>query len=104
MDRLSQRDVMKLQPHPGTTILFCAIKENPRTINCGVLICRLRPLDTGLAGVWRNETIRRGAGLVASSQQKNGPAIRAICERGVRTLWRLVRGRKGLYSLTSPST
>ncbi|WP_454871382.1 hypothetical protein [Paraburkholderia xenovorans] len=30
MNRLSQRDVMKLRPHPGTTILFCAIKENPR--------------------------------------------------------------------------
>ncbi|NKJ50755.1 hypothetical protein CIC12_29345 [Burkholderia sp. SG-MS1] len=32
--RLSQRDVMKLRPHPGTTILFCAIKENPRRKNC----------------------------------------------------------------------
>ncbi|MBC8738096.1 hypothetical protein F6X40_14975 [Paraburkholderia sp. UCT31] len=33
-DPLSQCDVMKLRTHPGTTILFCAIKENPRRKNC----------------------------------------------------------------------
>ncbi|NUX54809.1 hypothetical protein FSB65_15420 [Paraburkholderia sp. JPY418] len=35
-DPLSQCDVMKLRTHPGTTILFCAIKENPRRKNCCV--------------------------------------------------------------------
>ncbi|ACD14882.1 hypothetical protein Bphyt_0457 [Paraburkholderia phytofirmans PsJN] len=104
MDRLSQRDVMKLRPHPGTTILFCAIKENPRRKNCRVLLGRVRPVEEGFTSVLRTEAIRRGAGRVASRQQKIGPAIRAICERGVRTLCRFVRGRKGLYSLTSPST
>ncbi|KAA1015071.1 hypothetical protein FVF58_03875 [Paraburkholderia panacisoli] len=34
IDPLSQRDVMKLRPYPGTTILFCAIKENPRRKIC----------------------------------------------------------------------
>ncbi|NIF53246.1 hypothetical protein F3J19_14235 [Burkholderia sp. Ax-1724] len=33
-DPLSQGDVMKQRTHPGTTILFCAIKENPRRRNC----------------------------------------------------------------------
>ncbi|MBC8750011.1 hypothetical protein F6X42_26510 [Paraburkholderia sp. WC7.3b] len=33
-DRLSQCDVMKQRTHPGTPILFCAIKENPRGKNC----------------------------------------------------------------------
>jgi hypothetical protein len=34
IDPLSQSDVMKLPPHPGTTELFGAIKENPRRKNC----------------------------------------------------------------------
>jgi hypothetical protein len=44
MDRLSQRDVMKLRPHPGTTILFCAIKENPRRKICRASIGHLGPV------------------------------------------------------------
>jgi hypothetical protein len=34
IDPLAQSDVMKLPPHPGTTNLFGAIKENPRRKNC----------------------------------------------------------------------
>ncbi|EIF28794.1 hypothetical protein BCh11DRAFT_04215 [Burkholderia sp. Ch1-1] len=82
MNRLSQRDVMKLRPHPGTTILFCAIKENPRRKICRAPICRLRPFNAGLAGVWRNEAIRRSAGVVALSQHEkmaplSGPYVSA---------------------------
>ena len=51
MDRLSQRDVMKLRPHPGTTILFCAIEENPRRKKCRVLFGRLRPVNAGSASI-----------------------------------------------------
>ncbi|PMS31424.1 hypothetical protein C0Z16_10725 [Paraburkholderia rhynchosiae] len=39
----SHRDVMKLRPHLGTTILFCAIKENPRRKNCRVPPARRAP-------------------------------------------------------------
>jgi hypothetical protein len=73
MDRLSQRDVMKLRPHPGTTILFCAIKENPRRKNFRVPFGRVRPVAAGFTSVWRTEAIRRGAGPVASRQQKKWP-------------------------------
>ncbi|PNE58490.1 hypothetical protein A8H39_23340 [Paraburkholderia fungorum] len=34
MHLFSQCDVTNLRPHPGTTILFCAIKENPWRKNC----------------------------------------------------------------------
>ncbi|OWJ63412.1 hypothetical protein BWU74_03230 [Paraburkholderia caledonica] len=50
-DWSSHRGVTKQRPHPGTTILFCAIKENPRRKNC----CIARGL------VWPGT--RRGARL-----------------------------------------
>ncbi|AXE91115.1 hypothetical protein CUJ90_01145 [Paraburkholderia terricola] len=53
---------MKLRPHPGTTILFCAIKENPRRKNCRARLglmragrrwSRRRPAARGkVAGAW----------------------------------------------------
>jgi hypothetical protein len=50
MDWLSQCDVMKLRPHPGTTILVCAIKENPRRKNCR--LCFGWPIPA----IWRAST------------------------------------------------
>jgi hypothetical protein len=55
MDLPSQCDVMKLRPYPGTTILFCAIKENPtkKLSICRPALCSR--MMRGLAGGWCND-------------------------------------------------
>jgi hypothetical protein len=61
---------MKLRPHPGTTILFCAIKENPRRKNCRLRIKLVQPRQTGLTGVSLDEAISGRMRAVAPGQQK----------------------------------
>jgi hypothetical protein len=85
MKKLSQRDVMKLRPHPGTTILFCAIKENPRRKNCSWLFRSLRPRPTGCDGAWLHEVIGSNARVVVSSQHEkkaliSGPYVNVLSD------------------------
>jgi hypothetical protein len=83
MKKLSQRDVMKLRPHPGTTILFCAIKENPRRKNCRTLFASMKPRPAWRAGDWVDEVIdRKGDAVVPSQHEKkaliSGPYVDAF--------------------------
>ena len=87
MDLFSQRDVTNLRPHPGTTILFCAIKENPRRNNCRLRIrarSSRRKAEKRLPrSAWLHEVICRNMRAVASSQhEKKSPRLRAICDDG----------------------
>ncbi|TGP44734.1 hypothetical protein EN871_09080 [bacterium M00.F.Ca.ET.228.01.1.1] len=125
---------MKQRPHPGTTILFCAIKENPRRKNCRV---RREAAGAGAGGkrcakegALRRELRRKQAlnrrikqkfnrplpgsagqwrsrrAVAPSQQQGNGPSIGPYAISAACPQSRCVRLGKLLknYSRTSPST
>jgi hypothetical protein len=127
MERLSQCDVMKLRPHPGTTILFCAIKENPRRKICRTLFQAMRPRPAARGGDWLHEVMGSKTVAVVSSQHEkkaliSGPYVNAAamrCRECVMSgtneegrnatnplgeIFGNARGRLRGYSLTSPST
>lgn len=84
IDRFSQCGVMKLRPHPGTTILFCAIKENPRRKNCRVRIracwAAWRLQSDCLAVLGHAKQFVAAHALWCRANTKKSPLLRAICE------------------------